>query len=505
MLKKKSAFRITAFMISLLMLVATAVSCGGNKQPPDTTVPNQSDDIGGTTVTDVPDEKDIETLEEKFGKKDYDDTTLLYLTGGDNNWWVNYDIVGPEESGEIMSEAIFKRNTEIEDTYKVIITHEQLTHAEALNAVKKDVNSGDNLYDSYFCNGSNIPKIISGGLAYNLNDIEGFDFNDPWWTKNVCDMLNFGNEYRFFAVGDMNVMAWKTAACMMYNYSLGEREGVEDCFELVRQGKWTMDKWNQLIKDFAVDYDDDGMDYDKDRFGLVCGAQTFDYSINAMGLTFTAVDDDNWPTLFTMSEKMVNALEKLITTYSINNTINVHNTAHSRGESLAGKSVILFAEGRFLFFSDTIGASFQLWDMEDDYGFLPFPKYDEAQEDYVASIQYAQMSLVTIPTRAEARLDATVDVINAMGFINQRDLKTVFFDAVFGTRSVRDQNSMEMLEIILQERTFDLGISLNFGSVISRVRSQVHNASGAFASQYESLKKAGELDCKKFVNSIKPN
>ena len=421
-------------------------------------------------------------------------------------WWVSYDIAGPVESGEILSEALFKRNADISATFDVNINYEGKPFAQTVNALKKDVMAEDNYYDSFFAAGQHLSKVVTNQLAVNLNDIEGFDFSDPWWNETVNKDLNFGGEYRPFAMGDMNIMAWKATSAVMYNYTLGNNEGVEDCFELVRNNKWTMDKWNQLARDFALDYDLDGiMDWDRDRYGIVCGSQSFEYSLNGMGETLAAKDGEGWPSVFTLSDRSINALEKITDHYSKLNTLNVHDTSYSNGTSLAGKSGKLFAEGRFLFFSETICGSFQLWDMEDDYGFLPFPKYDENQENYNASIQTSQLSVVTIPVLADERLTEVVDVINAMGYLNMRDGKDVFFNSVFGTRSVRDDNSLEMLKIILQDRTFDLGVALNFGKLTTNFRSVAVSGTNSYSSTYESLLSSAQEDCADFIDALKEN
>ncbi len=500
------AKRIFVLVLAVMMVALTAVGCG--KTPPDvtdapgTTDPNVTDD---PIVTDAPvvDPNKL-SLEEKFGKKEYDGAAILIITGGDKNWWVNYDVWGPEDSGEVLSEALYKRNTEIEDTFDVVLVHQQETHTEAYNKVKRDVDAGNNTFDAYFNNGTQLSKLVSNGVPANLNEIDGFNFEDPWWSKTVNDTLNWGNEYRLFAMGDMNIMAWKTTSCVMYNYTLGKELGVEDCFDLVRQGKWTMDKWNELMLEVSLDYDNNAkMDYATDRYGLVTGNQTLAYSINGMGISFGSLDEDMWPAPLVLNERTLAALEKITKLYSKDSCLNVHESSYSGGKSLAGQSANLFSEGRFLFFAETIGGSFQLWNMEDDYGFLPFPKFDESQDKYNSSIQNDQMSIVSIPYNSVERLDETVDVINAMGYLNMKDVKSVFFDAVFGTRSVRDENSHEMLEIILQDRTFDLGVCLNFGKLHSTMRTVAINGTNSFSSAYNSYIDTAKKDVQNFIEAIK--
>ncbi len=497
--RKSSPVFAVLFFIFLAVAVWMTVIIAGTARSPSPVGPSVTDPVG----TNAPEKTEKLSLEEKFGKKSFDGTTIYFLTGGDTNWWVNYDIAGPSD-GEVLSEALYRRNTEIEDTFDCTIVHDQKTHNEAGSAIRRDVNSGDHNYDSYFCNGTQMTTLLSGALAANLNEISAFDFTDPWWNKTVNDTLNWGGKYRYFAMGDMNIMSWKSTACIMYNYTLAKTLGLEDAFGLVKEGKWTVDVWNEMIAAAVSDLNaNDRMDYDQDRYGLVCGNQTFEYTLNGVGESCAAADADNWPVLFELTDRKVAALEQLTKVFSHDTTLNVHDASYSGGTSLAGQSAKFFSTGRFLFFAETICGSFQLWDMEDDYGFLPFPKFDESQEKYNSLIQSPQMSIVTIPYGAEARLEETTAVINAMGYLNGRDIKTVFFDHVFGTRSVRDHDlNVDMLSLILQDRTFDLGVTLNPGKIINALRIEAIEGTSSFASVYAANVDAAKADYAKIRETL---
>ena len=84
-------------------------------------------------------------------------------------------------------------------------------------------------------------------------------------------------------------------------------------------------------------------------------------------------------------------------------------------------------------------------------------------------------------------------------------VKDVFFNSVFGTRSVRDDNSIEMLKIILQDRTFDLGVCLNFGDLATQLRTTAILGTNAYASTYESYLGAAQEGCSDFIDALKEN
>ena len=130
--------RIFVLALAVLMVAGMAVGCG-EKTPAVTTDAPVSNDPSVTTApadTEPAVDPNKLSLEEKFGKKNYDGAAVLIITGGDNNWWVNYDVWGPEDSGEILAEALYQRNTEIEDTfdfpvYSIVDVYDIIEYLEA--------------------------------------------------------------------------------------------------------------------------------------------------------------------------------------------------------------------------------------------------------------------------------------------------------------------------------------------------------------------------------------
>ena len=64
-----------------------------------------------------------------------------------------------------------------------------------------------------------------------------------------------------------------------------------------------------------------------------------------------------------------------------------------------------FYEGRALFYDSTLNAAETLRDMNDDFGIVPTPKFDEAQSDYRSFVNGAS-SMVCVPatvTKTENR------------------------------------------------------------------------------------------------------
>ena len=76
-------------------------------------------------------------------------------------------------------------------------------------------------------------------------------------------------------------------------------------------------------------------------------------------------------------------------------------------------------------------------------------------------------------------------IVEAMAAKSMYTLTTAYYDKSFTYKSLRDEDSVEMLEIVLQSRSYDLSniyaINLN-----SRVLSCIVNGNGKLASEWKS-------------------
>lgn len=77
--------------------------------------------------------------------------------------------------------------------------------------------------------------------------VSGYDFSDDIWDKNV---LKYYTVYNYpYAVNRKNTLIQQPNV-MFYNTSVISQYGFEDPYALWKQGKWTWDKFEEMIKDF---------------------------------------------------------------------------------------------------------------------------------------------------------------------------------------------------------------------------------------------------------------
>lgn len=94
-----------------------------------------------------------------------------------------------------------------------------------------------------------------------------------------------------------------------------------------------------------------------------------------------------------------------------------------------------------------------LRNMDADFGILPYPKYDEAQKDYLARIE--GIELTGVPVTADTEFVSAI--MEAMASESATTVVPAYYDVALKTKMTRDNDSAEMLDIIFENRVFDLG------------------------------------------------
>jgi hypothetical protein len=93
--------------------------------------------------------------------------------------------------------------------------------------------------------------------------------------------------------------------------------------------------------------------------------------------------------------------------------------------------------------------------MEDAYGILPNPLYDEYQEEYYSQINNYRDSILAVFSTAgdPAKVSAAIELLS---YYSYYEVYPLFYEVVIQGRGTRDAESMEMLDIIFESRTYDL-------------------------------------------------
>ncbi len=158
-----------------------------------------------------------------------------------------------------------------------------------------------------------------------------------------------------------------------------------------------------------------------------------------------------------------------------------------------------FAEGQGIFAPMYLQYLFEgdMRSMKDAYGVLPFPKLDEEQEDY-ASYVHPRFGAMMLPvTLTEEKAEILGDFVEVWSAYSWRDLRPAIYEISLQGKGTRDDESLEMLELIMNSRKYDFMTAMQYGGKFPLTNSEIYrNRIGGklpdVASFYASNKEAAE-------------
>ena len=127
--------------------------------------------------------------------------------------------------------------------------------------------------------------------------------------------------------------------------------------------------------------------------------------------------------------------------------------------------------------------------MEEDFGVLPYPKFDETQDAYHAPLSTASATAFSIPLSND-KAEMSAWIMEVMGMYSTDTVRYAAIEKVLMGKSIRDDDSEAMLNLIFDTKFYDLGF---WGSEIyNEVCPMVRNYENRFASLLESMQKKTE-------------
>lgn len=417
----------------------------------------------------------------------------------DETWltWANTRIVVDEENGDILNDALYRRNTFLEETYNCKIVVEEVDnpcwHAENL------IMSGDDTYDIIVRTES---ESVAAYLPMSIDwhEIPHLQLDQAWWNPNATSVYEIGGIQAALA-GNMSLSAVSRAVCMVFNKTIWTRYGDPDVnlYSLVENNEWTVDRYLEIAKSVSYDLNGDGaMDQD-DLYGLNMGRGFKGYIASFLagsGMNFTETDKNGNP-IFTLhqNERGIDLLTKLMDPlsqegYYYNEDTSVHGF-------LPGD---FFKNGHALFTQGVPHDIYKLRDMNDDIGILPMPKYDVNQEQYYAAAWGG--AVWTLPKTFDmANAENLGILLDAMSYVTWRDVVPVYKEVALKTKTARDNESEAMLDLIYNSVYFDFGTNIMYDALLAEtVLKDMWNdkSSGTIVSTME--KYMNDID--KFIEDI---
>lgn len=242
-------------IILALITAGTLASCG------DDTGPVQTDSALADAPTDTP-ETDIYS---SLPTGNYGGAEFKILNNISNFAYTSMDL--ESETGDVLDDAVYQRTRSVGDRLGVKISVTDLGWDEALDMIKSQIMSGDDGYDICFDEVSTLALAYEPGMFTDIGTISTVDLTKPWWNRMANDSIRVGDA-TYYLFGDIHLMLWECYMPVVANLTLAESLGIDDLYDTVESGKWTLDTMYSCMRSAALDLNGDTKTDAEDRFGL---------------------------------------------------------------------------------------------------------------------------------------------------------------------------------------------------------------------------------------------
>jgi len=365
------------------------------------------------------------------------------------------ELVAEEENSEPINDAVYKRNMKIIDKYNINI--DMITKSDDVSTLKKAVSANDDIYDAAVIFNNLVPGVVTADLLVNIENLQYIDLSKPWWDPAVNSMSIDRKNY--LMAGDLLILDNEATNALLFNKDMMADFGIDLPYELVKEGKWTMEKMNEIIKDTAFDINGDGkMTAEDDRWGLCVYSDALHALFVSGGGLLAAKDENDLPYIDFTSQKNLAVFDKVTELmYNPDYVMNISGKDHTVGLSM-------FEENRVLFYWMRMRVVEFFRGMESNFGIIPLPKYEEAQKDYYSVVNPYTGVLLGVPKSSE-NLERTSIILEALAAESRYTLQPAYYDITLQRKYTRDDDSSEMLDIIFNSRVYDIGGVYSFGNV----------------------------------------
>lgn len=468
----------------LLILSALLVSCGETTVDPVTTTAG-----GGIEepVTDTYDYPELDCGGDEF--------TILNA----ENFWDMYTYLDFEQmTGEIIDDAIYNRNRFLEDKYKFRMNVIEVIPDDLFSKINTAVASQDDTYDITYALGRNLNSLVSSGALMNLRDIPEMRLDEEWWNQSMIKSAEIGKDRAiYFAHNYFSLSSFDNVWTIFFNETMLDSLGQPMPYDTVRAGKWTMDVFLKTLKLGANLNGDESFTYSetgKATYGCASFWRLCTSMLTGAGISPVSTDKDGIPYLTLESDRFYEAADKLASFFK---TEGDYLEANEKGKNYQK----IFIAGRALFLGGGIMSSSIFREMNNDFGILPLPKLDESQIGYYAWMNYDVNTMCVPVTNSDPT--RTGIIIDALCYLSWRDVLPNYYNIRVSQKSLRNDDSIEMLKIIHNSLVYDAGNAYGWTlDLMNQVRASIVAGNPDVASTIASNKSIVDENIQKTLDMI---
>ncbi|MBQ7346405.1 MAG: hypothetical protein IJW55_00455 [Clostridia bacterium] len=433
---KNNFLRLICIGLVLMMALAVFAGCKNDGKEENTTNGNQNDETDDGNLDNLPSNLN-------FGGQVF--KVYSWTEAKDLDWYGEF-------SAELVNGAVYESREYVAERLGIVFEHTtQAGHWAGRETFITNLENSINNGDTFDLVSQYTPAAAVGamkGLYQDLNQVGYLDFDQPWWPGNIKESCSIGDKV-YFCSGDLSQTGITEMGTVIVNLDMWEDLTIaESIYDVVLGYDWTLEKMMTLTLGLTGESETAA----DQKYALIFGGGgVADHIFYGSGMTFVTHDSDG---LLQMSEdletqKAIDLYEdirELVTNYA---DVGKLDSATSIGTTFVESKALMYMSLRLL------DVQTYLLDADFDYAVVPYPMYDDEQEEYYSIAGYS-VSMFSVPVTA-ANSDMTGAVMEAMGSSGYETITPAVYEQAFRLRYMQNPQNAELLDIIHDSIIYDSG------------------------------------------------
>lgn len=403
-------------------------------------------------------------------------------------------------SSQVINDAVYERNSLFEDRCNLVWkTLEKEDNAMA-TAIQNEASAptGDfQLIDNRL---SYSAKMATSGYLYNLFNL-GMDLEGEWWDSGTAEFVLAGGVY--FMSGSLNFVDDNVTYVLIFNKDLRKTYSntVPDPYQTVRDWEWTLEYFNNVIQNISHDNGDTTWD-ENDTYGFITTWEYGNTFFIGADLRYINNTDSEGEISLYLSDK--SKMDKALQVLDLSKAIYHNNNATYM--SPAGKEYLgqtAFKEGRGLFYGEVVSHLTPLvQEMKSEFGILPVPKYDKAQEFYRTWTHGSGSSFSVTSSISNDKAETVGLILEAYAILSHQHVKPAYYDIMLTSRNIHDAESAEMMDLMFANRVYEMSFYFQDFGFFDLFKTATNDNADNFTSKYKSPSSSFENKLNKLLKKL---
>ena len=451
-------------LLALLLLAPAFASCGESAEnagsPADAEVQNSVVPSAAETEPETDDLSVKTALPEglDFGGASYRIRNIECSSYYDT-------LTASEQTGDKLNDAIFDRDAKLMDTLGFVFEETKIPLDATGNDVRQIISAGDDSFDQFVAVDWHL---VAEGYALPITSLPYVDVTREYWSQSIQKDTSVRGKL-YYAYGDHNLSTYDSVNTLFFNKAMSENLDLPNHYQTILEGGWTLDLMQQNMMLATNDANGDGIWDEQDTYGITSHSkQVLPCFWIAAGLRSIEKDEEDVP-YFALpgNEKFENLYERVLSMMHNDHLLFMSDDFPNYADNT------LFIGGGALYNIVRVAFIKYYRDMDIDYGIIPYPKYDAAQEAYCSRTEGSYLHIYPVTL---TQFELAGAVTEAMACASLNEVIPVFYDEMLKNKYTRDENSTAMLDLIYANRFFDLGDTIFCGEI----------RDGVFAGKFKS-------------------